>query len=79
MDLVSDSPETIKVLFWMEAYAKFIDYGTFGVGEVHDCVIISEEVDLVDAQLLGIHLLDDVLYDLIISALFILHWLLLGV
>ena len=43
---------------------------TFGVLEVEDGVVVSEEVDLVDAQRVRSHLLDDGLDDLIASSLY---------
>lgn len=42
---------------------------TFWVFEVEDGVVITEEVDFVDSQGVGSHLLDDVLDDLIIASL----------
>lgn len=41
----------------------------FGVLEVEDGVVVSEEVDLVNAEGVGTDLLDDVLDDLVVSGL----------
>lgn len=43
--------------------------GTFWSNEMHDCVIVLEEVDLVNSQLLSTHFFDEVLDDFVIGSL----------
>lgn len=42
---------------------------TFRSHKMHNGVIVSEEVDFINTQLLGSHLLDEVLDDLIVTSL----------
>lgn len=66
MVLVSGVPMTTNVLLCMEANTKVVESSTVGLREMHDCVVVLEEVDLVDG-LEGLHaqLLHD-LFDLFI-------------
>jgi hypothetical protein len=67
--LVYGSPDTIKVLFWKEAYAILELCCTFRSLEMKNSVVVHEEVNLVDANLLSSYFFDQSLDNLITTSL----------